>query len=100
MKQLKELRDLINGLEEHVERNDGLLAKFERQEDCLHHASLAAQLPRGAYVRFRLPSAPEGTEGVFVEFDENCRAKIMYWDREDKSLELAHIPPASLIFEG
>ena len=55
MKQLKELRNLLNGLEEHVERSDHLLSKFERQEDCLHHASLAAQLQRGAYVRFKSP---------------------------------------------
>jgi hypothetical protein len=93
------LQEIIMGMARAIEnapKDDAF--RFRNEEDALYHASRFAQLKPGSYVQFR---SNEGLHNaVFVQFDDKCRAKILWYDPKDGGYFTSSIIASCLIFDN
>lgn len=93
------LQEMIMSMARAIENAPkGNVFSFCNEEDALYHASRFAQLKPGSYVQFR---SSEGLHNaVFVQFDDKCRAKLLWYDPEDGGYFLSSIIAGCIIFDN
>ena len=93
------LQEVILGIARAIENSPKDNAfRFRNEEDALYHASRFAQLKPGSYVQFR---SNEGLHNaVFVQFDDKCRAKILWYDPKYGGYFTASIIASCVFFDN